>query len=639
MGVRDALAALLRRDNGYVGVEYKGPDVSAVLGMSAAELYRTQPHLRTVISFRARNVAQLGMHSFRRLSDTDRVRVGAGESETARLLSRPNAHMTTYELVESLVSDHDLYGWALWHVSRGPGGVWEIAAISPDWVSGQAGGNAFSPDGYWVTYENHRIWLPISECIVFKDWNPGNPKKSVSTVDSLKQVIAEQIHAWSYRQQIWERGGRVGAFITRPKDAPAMSAEAKSRFEKSWRAAWSGDDGPKAGGTPLLDEGMEIKRLGFNAKEDQWIEAAKLSLSTVASAYHINPTMVGLLDNANYSNVREFRSMLYGDSLGPLLAMIEDRVNSFLVPMLGDDVYVEFNIAEKMQGNFEEQAGVMSTLVGRPIFTANEGRAMFNRPAIEGGDELIIPLNVIEGGQSSPRDSGSQNEKSLTPRVKAEDVPAVRADPDFEADVSAVLVSHFERQRAAVMSALGAKGAPAWWDGPRWDAELSADLEEVALSASEWVALRSLRDAGIDEGVYSVPRTRKFLAAVAASRAGAVNAATLSALEEAILDPAGSPAAVFDAAVEGRSGTGATAFITTVSAFAMTEAASQAAPGRALKTWVVTSGNPRSEHASMNGETVPVDETFSNGANWPGDPVLGAEGVANCLCGVEISYP
>ena len=67
--------------------------------------------------------------------------------------------------------------------------------------------------------------------------------------------------------------------------------------------------------------------------------------------------MVGLLDNANFSNVREFRKMLYGDTLGSTISMIEDRINTFLVPIITStsDVYVEFNIAEKLQGNLKNK--------------------------------------------------------------------------------------------------------------------------------------------------------------------------------------------------------------------------------------------------------------------------------------------
>jgi len=48
-------------------------------------------------------------------------------------------------------------------------------------------------------------------------------------------------------------------------------------------------------------------------------------------------------------------------------------------------------------------------MTGGPILTRAEARAMLNLRHIEGTDELIVPLNVIEGGQASPTDSGEQN--------------------------------------------------------------------------------------------------------------------------------------------------------------------------------------------------------------------------------------
>ena len=148
---------------------------------------------------------------------------------------------------------------------------------------------------------------------------------------------------------------------------------------------------------PLLEDGMDLKRLGFSAKEEQYVEANKLSLATVAQVFHVNPTMVGLLDNANYANVREFRRMLYGDTLGPMIEMIQQRVNAFLVPLVTeddvDDIYVEFNIAAKLAGSFEEQSAVMQAAIGGPWMSINEGRAKQNLPRIDGGDEVLRNLN------------------------------------------------------------------------------------------------------------------------------------------------------------------------------------------------------------------------------------------------------
>lgn len=45
------------------------------LAQDHAAIWRTQPQVRTVVSFLARNIAQLGIHVYQRLSDVDRVRL------------------------------------------------------------------------------------------------------------------------------------------------------------------------------------------------------------------------------------------------------------------------------------------------------------------------------------------------------------------------------------------------------------------------------------------------------------------------------------------------------------------------------------------------------------------------------------
>ncbi len=54
------------------------------------------------------------------------------------------------------------------------------------------------------------------------------------------------------------------------------------------------------------------------------------------------------------------------------------------------------------------------------------------------------------------------------------------------------------------------------------------------------------------------------------------------------------------------------------------------------KTWVVNSQNPRPEHVTMDGETVPINESFSNGMMFPGDPAGGPENNANCSCSMVV---
>jgi hypothetical protein len=258
-------------------------------------------------------------------------------------------------------------------------------------------------------------------------------------------------------------------------------------------------------------------------------------------------------------------------------------------------------------------------------------------PAIEGGDELIVPLNVITGGQASPSDSGAQNlaaaarrrAKSTEFEIKApEEIP-----DDHQKAMAKVFAKFFARQRRSVLSA---KKDPGWWDAARWDRELRDDLLEESLNVTKASALTALAGMGVDPDKYSVERTREFLKTVAGRIARQVNAATLSALEAAFEDDdPEAPAHVFDVAESSRAEQSGMTAAATYVGFGMVEAARQTKP-TATKRWQVNSGNPRSSHAAVNGEEVPIDDDFSNGMKWPGSFNGDVDEVANCQCSVVI---
>ena len=390
------------------------------------KLWREQPHLRTVVDFIARNIAQLGLHVYERDAHDGRNRVRDGP--LTALLAHPNADTTPYELIRDTVGSMCLYDNAFWLVGQdraAPSG-WFIRHIPSTWIIGTIGQGAFGVERYKVALPHAAAgqWMeiPAKEMIVFHGWNPTDPTSGVSPVHALKAVLAEQIHAQAFRDQMWNNGGRVGTYLTRPADAPDWSSggdqSPRSRFIAQWKDSYAGDSATNGGGTPLLEDGMELKSIAFNPRESQWSESVKLSLETVAQVFQVNPTMVGVLDNANYSNVREFRRMLYGDTLGPWLIQFEQRINATLVPMIlgrsGSEVYTEFNIQSKLTGSFEEQGAVMQQAIGSPWMTVNEGRARLNMSSVDGGNGLVRPLNVTQNGDQNP-------------------IPAAPADPEAEA--------------------------------------------------------------------------------------------------------------------------------------------------------------------------------------------------------------
>ncbi len=631
----------LKRLNGtpatYQGQEVTyGPSLihDEVLGMSSAEVWRTQPHLRTVVTFIARNVAQCAPQTFQRVSESDRQRLRDGS--LALTLTRPNASTTLYELIFGIVADLALFDVAYLHFTKDPSAPseWSLYRLSPEWVTPQ-GGDAFAFSSYLVQVNGgvSRVYLPAESVIDFHGWNPTDTRRGSSPVAALKAILAEQMMAVSHRQQVWQRGGRISSVITRPADKP-WPPEARESFRKDWNSKFTGD-GSQTGGTPILEDGMTISRLDFTAHEQEFVEAAKLALATVAGVYHVNPTMLGDNTGANYSNVREFRKMLYGDSLGPIISQIEDRINTFLVPVLDPrpGVYVEFNIAEKLQGNFEEQATALSTSVGAPYMLRSEARSRMNLPAIPDADTLVVPLNVLVGGQASPRDSAPPKAGPL--QIKA------RAPQSYEDKHAEVLRKFFRRQGSVVMTALGVKAAGDYWDETRWDGELSDDLYRLAVLVTGEVSAKTLDSIGFSPDEYDIDRTLAWLREASDRSAGSINATTKAALDAALEDddPGAAITNVFDVAEGSRSTGIAVTAVTMLSAFASTEAANQVAGDKATKTWITNGDKPRPSHAARSGETVPLSENFSGGMAWPGDSAGGADEVAGCTCSLDINIP
>lgn len=597
--------------------------------MSATKLWDTQPHLRTVVSFRARNVAQLGLHAYRRTDDGGRER--DRDSKLATLLRHVNDTMTPYDLLFSLVGDHDLYDTAFWLLAEGSDG-WEILRLPPASVEVKKDGT------YRVTMPDGKVVNPPAENVVhFRGYTPASNRGCSSTVEALKETLHEQVEASKFRKQLWQRGGRVSSVLERPLDAPEWSAEAREAFRTDWYEKYTGN-GSYAGGTPILEDGMRLNRIDFSAKDQEWVEAARLSLETVAAAYHVPAAMVGMGSEATFSNMRAFRKMLYTETLGPLLAMIEARINKDVIRVLGLDpaeYYVEFNIAEKLQGDFEEQAAVLASSTGRPWMTANEARARQNLPALPGGDELVVPLNVLVGGQASPRDSGTQNEvpdpvQDDTPKGRQLLVKAAPTEDDVDRHTSA-LVAFFERQGKAVGSRAGA-GAD-WWDADRWDDELSDVLLGLAAVTSVEAARAALKDAGLDPDLYDVDRTMAFLREASRRSAVSVNESTKRQLD-AVADEDGGVGQVFELSKTQRAVALGVGLATFAAGFGSMESAKQS--GAATKTWI-TGPNARPSHAAMDGETVPLSEDFSNGMPWPGGAGADEDDIG-CNCSLRINY-
>lgn len=358
-----------------------------------------EPPVRTVVDFIARHVSSLPLKTYRRLNDDARERVR--DTELADLISHPTGGPVApmrfwYSMVaDGLLADRML---AVVEVVDGkprlvrvPPRRWQVRSDALDRITGV---RILNGEGDGVDIDLGAIPMILDVGYAFSG------AKGVAQVRTLRKILDEYKESVEYRASVNENSARSPFVVKR--DKPWPDRESRERFNRGMRAFVSG--GGSAGSGMLLEDGMTIEALStFKPIDVGDLDARDKVKVDVANAYGIPPEVMGLREG-NFANLEAIRRMLFGTYLRPYITAFEQAIDAGLKPYAEAGEYVEFDLDAQLRGNPEAQFAAMSTATGRPFMTTNEIRARLNLPPIDGGDELVTPLNVLTGGQTSPQD-------------------------------------------------------------------------------------------------------------------------------------------------------------------------------------------------------------------------------------------
>lgn len=624
-----------------------------VLNLTAKELYQTQDNLQAVVNFLANSIAQLPLKTYVRDGENERRR--DRDSIAAKLLWRPNEDQTEFEFMRALAVEYFVFGnvyvWLLPDANADSG--YQLRIVPSEWVISSESESTYGSDVIRICNRQGgtAVDVPRAEFIQFKTYSAGSPGGYLSPISALRQTLQEQIEAGRFRKELWKSSGRLNAQIIRPKDVAPWDDETRKRFAQAFRESW-GRGGSKAGSIPIMEDGMEIKPFSTSFKESEWSQSVVLSRESVAAAYGVNPSLIWHSNTQTYASSKDNARALYAECLGPVIQMLQQRINAFLLPKLGakPGTYVEFDMTEKLRGSFEEMASIMQTSTGRPWMTVDEARAQMNMPPLPDGqgEGLVIPLNVEVSGQANPGSAydypGVDNQSKKLERCSCKsckESPTIlikgKSTKEDDEKVKDVLEKFFERQSRSVLPRINAGGE--FWQSERWDTELAADLLPVLTDIADEHGTDA---AEVLDWDYVPELTRDYLAAAAEGRARSINRRTLELIMDDLEAEEPDTAHVFElrqsaSETMGRSAAGS------IASFAIEEATHQAISGgsprvvnRIVEKEWVTGINARPSHAAMNGERVPIDADFSNGQHWPGEDTGDPDESCGCNCTTQI---
>lgn len=605
-------------------------------------LWRDQAAVRTVVGAIAADIASIPFHVYRMGKNGDRERVR--DSKLARTLAQPIPKRGQARWIEQLVLDMAIFDrWAvriidgedratLGHVAANYVTVLTDFFGVPEKIH-----LARDTDDQPVTLDVENFAFDIGPAAL-----PGRRRTGSPRLTTLAGLADELELAAEWRNKVLQNGAWVPAVIERPLEASEWDDDSFNRFRESFSNYRA--NGGQAGGVPILEDGMQLKKAEvFDPKDFDTAEMRQITLIEACLLFHYPPELIGARPGT-YSNVEAFREQKYRDTLGSWITNIEQALNAGLEGLADDGEFIEANVDAKLRGAFAEQAKILQTSTGRPWMTTNEARRLRNLPEIDGGDDLVTPLNVTIGGLASPTDTAPEDgegdpPKARTPRRKAARPDDLGTAAKEREAFGKALEAFAAEQNERIRKQLSGKAAPSdIFEAVDRTAEADK-LKPIILrhlyrlaQVGAWDVLAQY-DPEADG--WSAENLLAYL-----DKAAETNAARMANGRVEQLASSDNLERFDDRLSAALKATGwaaawAVTFGTEALNFGKSDAANSAGLGN--KTWRVRSTDPRPSHAAQDGQTVRADDIFANGLRWPGDHFGNAEETVNCTCEIEYS--
>lgn len=362
-----------------------------------------------------------------------------------RLLARrPNEWQTPFEWREMMMGHLALRGNAFNQIfSNGQGEITDLVPIHPDRVHADVmtDGNyryrVMQLDGTEVLLSRGEVWHLRG---LSSDGILG-----LNPIEIAADVLGLGVAAQNYGARFFGNDAKPGGWIEMPgkfADDPA-----RQTFKASWASAQSGSN---RGKTAVFEGGMKYHELTLNNSDAQFLETRKYSRSEIASLFRVPPHKIGDLEKATFSNIEQQSLEFVNDTMTPWAERWESSIETFLM-LDGEDLEVEFDFANLLRGDSAARAIYLKAGINDGWLTRNEARISEGRNPIEGLDEPLRPLNMVEN--NSAADELAEPADAKDDAVQ----PAAAPDARLQALVQASAQRLARRASAALVNAPAAK--------------------------------------------------------------------------------------------------------------------------------------------------------------------------------------
>lgn len=321
------------------------------------------------------------------------------DHELLGLLYRFNNRMTKFDSLKLSIIYFLLEGSSPWVIVRNlktkkPEALYVIPPSSLKVSAKDLDGN---PTHYEYSMGQRKQTIPVGDLLIIKNPDPRDPTKGRSYIDAIRDTVETDDYMVKWNKALMLRGAKPSMAI---EIEGTLNPEEQKLLKSMLEEQYAGYENAES--VLILANGAKFSNTSIAPRDLEWIQGRGLNRDEIMSMFGVPKILLGLEGQYNRATAETAQAVFGQYALDPIMTMIVEQLNEFLVPAFGDNLWIDFESfapADKEMQLKWLQAGWNSWL------TTNEVRRELGKPDLSGGDAIYQPLmnvpTMTEAGEKS----------------------------------------------------------------------------------------------------------------------------------------------------------------------------------------------------------------------------------------------
>lgn len=269
-------------------------------------------------------------------------------------------------------------------------------------------------DTYTINDPNAGVAGTFSEAEILHVKNyTRDGKTGLSTIGFARQTLDISSTGDAETLNRFSNGGNVRGIVSNDSSVRGFGEYQDEELE---RTATDLDGRFRSGERIVSLPGqVQFNPISLSSTDMQFLETRKFSVREICRFFGVHPSFV--FDDAgnNYKSAEMANVAFLSTTLNPILRKIENELHRKLVaPALCCKLKFQFDRRGLYACDLDSRIKYQAQTIAAGIYTVNEWRREENKPAIEGGDAVLVSANLKSINELTTPTNGTQDNNTNT---------------------------------------------------------------------------------------------------------------------------------------------------------------------------------------------------------------------------------